>query len=279
MARGNVLVTGASSGIGAATALLLAQEGYTVWGTTRNLERVSSLPQELQKAVRFVALDVTDDASVEQCINQVMSEAKVLDVLVHNAGGAVYGPIEEVPMELAIYQFDLNVFGWLRVIQRVVPHMRERRKGTIVTVSSLAGKFSIPYQSHYSASKHAIEAFSEALRQELRPFGVRVTSVLPGDINTNFNKATKFPPGFDPERSPYSRWVKASWNTIDENLRKAPSPEVVAKTILHAISVENPRARYTAGDFASRQFPTIARFIPDGVKEWAIRVFYRVNFR
>lgn len=279
MSRGNVLVTGASSGIGAATALLLSQKGYTVWGTTRNLERVPSLPSELQQAVRFVAMDVTNDASVEQCIKEVITQAKTLDVLVHNAGGAIYGPIEEVPMDLAIYQFDLNVFGWLRVVRNVVPLMREQKSGTIVTISSLAGKFAIPYQSHYSASKHAIEAFSEALRQELRPFGIRVTAILPGDIRTNFNNATKFPADFDPDTSPYSKWVKSSWHTIDVNLQNAPPPEVVASRVWQAIAAKNPRSRYTAGDFVSRKLPTIARFLPEWAKEWGIRVFYRVNFK
>ncbi len=279
MPKENVLVTGASSGIGAATATLLAKKGYQVWGTTRNLAKVPELTKELRECVQFVAMDVTDSSSVQNAVDQVLKATGHLDVLVNNAGGAVYGPIENVPIELAMKQFDLNVFGLLRVTQAVVPHMRQRREGIIVNVSSLAGKLVIPYQAHYSASKHAVEAFTEGLRQELRPFGVRVIGILPGDINTNFNNATQFARDVDDSQSPYHRWVRASWRTIDVNLRRAPGPEVVAAQVWKAINVRKPRARYPAGDFASRQFLTLARLLPDSVREWAIRLFYQINFR
>lgn len=278
MSKGNVLVTGASSGIGAATAWLFAQKGYTVWGTTRNLAKLDRLP-DLQQSVRFVEMDVTKDESVERAVSKVLAEAGQLDVLVNNAGGAVYGPIEEVPMELVIKQFELNVFGLLRVTKAIIPHMRQRRSGIIVNISSLAGKLVIPYQTHYSASKHAVEAFTEGLRQELRPFGVKVVGILPGDINTNFNNATEFPKELWNGQSPYYRWVSASWRTIDVNLRKAPPPEVVARQVWKAVSARRPRGRYTAGDFLSRQFPFLARFLPDSIREWAIRLFYQINFR
>ncbi|NLV92721.1 MAG: SDR family oxidoreductase [Firmicutes bacterium] len=276
--RGNALVTGASSGIGAAIAMLLAEQGYRVWGTTRSLDRVESLPQELRDRVRFVAMDVTDDASVTDGVEKILEQAQSIDLLVNNAGGAVYGPIEEMPMELTIKQFDLNVFGLLRVTQAVVPHMRERRQGMIINISSLAGKLVIPYQTHYSASKHAVEAFTEGLRQELRPFGIKVVSILPGDINTNFNNATTFAPQVQGGQSPYEPWLKASWETIDVNLRRAPGPEVVARQVWKAVEDQGRKGRYPAGDFASRQFLTLARLLPDSLKEWAIRVFYRIKF-
>lgn len=272
----NVLITGASSGIGAATALLLAREGYRVWGTTRNLSKVSALPEELRRLVRFIEMDVTDQDSVDRGVHSVIREAGQIDILINNAGYAIYGPIEEVPIDLAKAQFETNVFGTLRLIRAVVPAMRERRSGLVINMSSLAGKLVIPFQAHYSASKHAIEALTEGLRQELRPFGVKVVAIEPGDINTNFNNATQFGQRDD---SPYKRWLDASWRTIDVNLKRAPGPEAVARKILAVVRKANPATRYPAGDFVSTKFPFIARFLPDSVREFAIRVFYGINFR
>lgn len=271
----NVLVTGASSGIGAACALLLAREGYSVWGTTRSLDRVAALPEELRRLVRFVEMDVTDDASVKRGVGEVIRQAGRIDILVNNAGFAIYGPVEEVPIELAREQFETNVFGALRLIQAVVPAMRERRSGLVINMSSLAGKIVIPFQAHYSASKHAVEAFTEGLKQELRPFGVKVVAIEPGDINTNFNNATRFG---QKDNSPYERWMAASWHTIDVNLKRAPGPEVVARKVLAVVRKANPATRYPAGDFMSTKFPFLVRLLPDSVREFAIRVFYGINF-
>lgn len=273
MTQGNVLITGASSGIGAATAALLAGNGYRVWGTTRNL---SKLPADADKAVRFVEMDVNDDDSVRRAVAQVLEEAGQIDVLVSNAGYGIYGSIEDVPIEMAKAQFETNVFGTLRVIQAVVPGMRERREGTIILMSSLAGKLVIPFQTHYSASKYAIEAFTEGLRQELRPFGVKVACIEPGDIKTNFNDATVFP---DNSGSVYKRWTDSSWHTIDINMQKAPPPSVIAHTVLAVLRRRRPGTRYPAGDFLSTKFPFLVRFMPDPVRELLIRVFYSVNFK
>ncbi|HHY48044.1 MAG TPA: SDR family NAD(P)-dependent oxidoreductase [Firmicutes bacterium] len=272
----NVLITGASSGIGAACALLLAREGYSVWGTTRSLDKVATLPEELRRLVRFVEMDVTDDASVKRGVDEVIRQAGQIDILINNAGFAIYGPVEEVPIELAKAQFETNVFGALRLIQAVVPAMRERGSGLVINMSSLAGKLVIPFQAHYSASKHAIEALTEGLKQELRPFGVKVVAIEPGDINTNFNNATLFGQRND---SPYQRWMDASWHAIDVNLKRAPGPEVVARKVLAVVRKANPATRYPAGDFMSTKFPFLVRFLPDSVREFAIRVFYGINFR
>lgn len=275
---GNVLITGASSGIGAATAKLLSENGYRVFGTTRRLGPVSEAAAggAGSAPVRFVEMDVTDDDSVHRGVEQVVREAGSIDVLINNAGFGIYGSIEEVPIALAKSQFETNVFGTLRVIQAVLPGMRENRKGTIINISSLAGKLAIPFQTHYSASKHAVEAFTEGLRQEVRPFGVKVVAIEPGDIHTNFNNATLSP---DLTKSPYKKWTDASWRTIDLNLQKAPGPEVIAKKILAVLRKRHPAARYPAGDFLSTQFPFLIRVLPDGAKQWAIRLFYNINFK
>lgn len=269
------LVTGASSGIGAATAVLLVKQGYEVWGTIRSLPKVAQLPEELQKGVRFVEMDVTSDESVQQGMDQVLKAAGHLDVLVNNAGFGIFGSIEETPVELVRTQMETNYMGTLRVLQAALPGMRERRSGTIINVSSLAAHFVIPFQVHYSASKFAIRALTEGLRQELRPFKIRAFAVEPGDIKTKFNDATKFGPTGE---SPYGKWRDAAWQMIDQNMQVAPPPEVVAKTILKVIQKATGfRGHYPAGDFISRQFPWLGRFMPDGVKEWAIRVFYGIQ--
>lgn len=274
----NVLITGASSGIGAAIAKLLAENNYNVWGTTRKETGQILVPvsPEAAQRIKFVRLDVTDDSSVQECFAQVMQEAGHIDVLINNAGYGIYGSIEDVSIELAKAQFETNVFGTLRVIKAFLPAMRQRGSGLIINVSSLAGKLVIPFQTHYAASKHAIEAFTEGLRQEVRPFGIKVAMIEPGDINTNFNNATQFG---DKEESAYKKWTDASWKAIDVNLQKAPPPEVIAKKALKIIRSKNPATRYPAGDFLSERFPFLARLMPDRAKEWAIRLFYNINFK
>lgn len=269
----NVFITGASSGIGAAAAILLHQKGYRVWGTIRDIQRVAALPDELKNAVHFITMDVSDEASVSQGIETVLSEAGSIDVLINNAGFATFGSIEETPMALAHSIMETNYFGMLRVLQKVIPLMREQKRGTIINISSLAAHFVIPFQAHYSISKFAIRALTEGLRQELRPFNIRVFAIEPGDIKTRFNDVTQFAPRTN---SPYEPQLSATWKTIDANLQIAPPPEVVAKTILKAIEKgKRTRQRFTTGDFVSRQFPWISRFLPDHIREWGIRLFYR----
>jgi short-subunit dehydrogenase len=271
-----VLITGASSGIGAATALFLAGRGLQVWGTTRNLAKVRSLPAELQQKVKFIAMDVTDDESVRRGMAEFFRQAGGIEILINNAGRGDFGPVEEYPLESARGIFETNYFGTLRVLKEVLPKMREMRQGLIVNITSLAGKFVIPFQIQYSASKFALEALTEGLRQELRPFGVTAVAVEPGDIKSNFNEVTEFG---TVSASPYQRWTEACWRMIEANMKVAPPPEVVARKIWRIIKLKKPRTRYAAGDFLSVQFPWILRLVSDRVKEAGIRLFYNINFR
>lgn len=271
-----VFITGASSGIGAAIAMYLAERGFQVWGTTRNLSKVKNLPEELQKSVRFIAMDVTSDESVQCGVAEYFRQAGGIDVLINNAGYGVLGPIEEFPMERTREIFETNYFGTLRVTQAILPRMREQRQGLILNLSSLGAKFVIPFQTHYSATKAAIEALTEGLRQEVRPFGIKVVAIEPGDIKTNFNDVIDFG---DSSQSPYKPWVEASWHLTDINMKKAPTPEVIAKKVYQIIQKKHPRTRYAAGDFLSTQFPLIHRFVSDRVKEKMIRIFYGIDFK
>jgi short-subunit dehydrogenase len=273
-AETKVFITGATSGIGAATALLLAQKGYQVWGATRDLDKVKNLTEELQTKVKFIKLDLTDDTSVKQGVVEFLKQSGgEIDILINNAGLNVFGPLEEYSLEKAKQIFDLNYFGPLRLIQALVPIMREKRSGLIINTSSLAGIFVIPFQVHYSATKFGLEALTEGLRQELRPFEVKVVTVEPGDIQTFTNENTVF--DLKPD-TPYKKWTDRCWKTIEDNMKKAPQPSVVAQIIYKIIRKRNPRTRYTAGDPLSRVFPIINRFVSSGVKELLIRVFYNV---
>jgi NAD(P)-dependent dehydrogenase (short-subunit alcohol dehydrogenase family) len=269
-----VLITGASSGIGAAVALFLADRGYKVWGTTRNLSKVASFPEELQKKVTFLAMDVTDRDSVHRGVEEFLRQAGGIDILINNAGYGVFGPIEEFPVERVEALFGVNYFGVLRVLQEVIPVMREQGSGLIINITSLAGTFVIPFQVHYSATKYALEALTEGLRQELRPFGIKVTAVAPGDIKTRFNDVTDWEMKED---SPYRQWAERCWRTIEENMEKAPAPRVIAEKIARLAEKKNPGPSYPAGDFLSVQLPLVNRFVPRRLREKLTRCFYRLD--
>ena len=196
----SVLITGASSGIGAATARRLGEVGYEVFGTSRRPEAQPSLP-----TVRWIAMDVRDEASVATAVEEVLAEAKRLDALVCNAGVGLFGSVEEVPLERAKEQFETNFFGTLRLLRAVLPHMRAGRHGRIVVVGSLAGRSPIPFSAHYSASKAAVDALVLALRSELDGHGVHVSLVEPGDINTPFNDRMQW---MDSSASPYGERIR-----------------------------------------------------------------------
>lgn len=269
-----VFITGASSGIGAATALLLAQKGFQVWGTTRDLGKLKSFPEELQKSVRFIEMDLTEEASIQKGAAEFLKQSGGdIDILINNAGINVFGPVEEYSLEKAKTLFELNYFGPLSLIKTFVPIMREKRSGLVINVSSLAGRFVIPFQVHYSASKFAIEALTEGLRQELRPFGVKVTAVEPGDIQTNTNINTVFDMKRD---TPYKKWTDACWRTIEDNLKKAPGASLVARKIYSIILKKHPKTHYAVGDPLSVTFPTISRFVSSGFKEFLTRMFYGI---
>jgi NAD(P)-dependent dehydrogenase (short-subunit alcohol dehydrogenase family) len=253
----SVLITGASSGIGAATAKLLLSRGFEVFGTSRNPDRVSARPPR----IHWISMDVCDEASVQAGIAQVHSQVKRLDALVCNAGFGIFGSVEEVSIEQAQEQFDTNFFGILRTLRAAIPSMREARSGRIVLVSSLAAHAAIPFQAHYSATKGAIDSLGLALRSELHPHGVAVSLVEPGDIHTDFNDAMNFG---DHQQSPYGERIRRCETVIRDAFPKAPGPEIVAQTIAKALAARRPRVRYAVGpDSLGVSFGR--RFLPDSL--------------
>jgi len=266
--KSSVLITGASSGIGAATAARLLARGFDVFGTCRKPDALAGGAP----AVEWIAMDVCSDASVIAGFAELANRIKRLDALVCNAGCGVFGSIEELGIAEAKEQFETNFFGTLRTLRAAIPGMREARHGRIVIVSSLAAHAPIPFQAHYSATKGAIDALGLALRNELHPFGVKVSLVEPGDIHTNFNDAMNFG---DHRDSPYGDRILRCEAVIRELLPRAPGPEIVARVIERALTARHPRVRYSVGpDSWGTGFGR--RFLPDALFLRFIRSHFKI---
>jgi short-subunit dehydrogenase len=254
MAR-TALVTGASSGIGAAVAAALAERGYRVVGTSRNPDSI----KEKIEGVEYLALDLTDDASIEACARA----AGDVDVLVNNAGESQSGPIEELPMDAIERLFRTNVFGAVRLTQLVLPGMRARRYGRVVMVGSMLASFPLAYRSSYVATKAAIKGFANAARREVAPYGVGVTTVEPGSINTGIGERRTH---YLADGSPYAREYHTMIARLDANERSGITAEQVAATILTAIDADPPRPLYAVGSRAPLVF-TLRRILPRAAVE------------
>lgn len=240
------LVTGATSGIGAATALALARDGYAVYGAGRRLDRL--VPLEAS-GVRPVALDLTDDASIVAAVEHVLGEEGRIDLLVNNAGYGSYGAIEDVPLAEARRQVEVNLFGLARLIQLVVPSMRERRSGRIVNVTSIGGKFASSFGGWYHATKFAVEGLSDALRQEVAPFGIDVVVIEPGGIETEWaGIALETAVAASGEGAYAERVHRMARAMSGQSGRiRGSKPQVVANAIARAARVRRPRTRYAMG--------------------------------
>ena len=266
MTNAVILVTGASSGVGRATALALASRGYRVFGTSRS-------PSTAAGPVEMLTLDVRDDASVAACVAAVTAAAGRLDILVNNAGFEQAGAIEELSLEEARAQLETNFFGVVRMVSAVLPVMRGLRSGRIINVSSLAGLSAIPFMGMYSASKFALEGYTEALRVEVAPFGILVSQVEPGFLRTEMMTNRKEPARTIPD---YDRWRARAFAAIREYEEKGPGAELVADTIVRIAASRRPRLRYPVGGQA--RFVTILRrFSPEVAFERGIRGTFRLD--
>ena len=242
-----VLVTGTSTGIGLATALRFARAGYRTWATMRDLARAGPLREARESEgldLELLRLDVTDQPSIDEAVARALPGG--LDALVNNAGWAGGAPLEIVPEEQHRAMFDANYFGAIRMVQAVLPHMRERRSGTIVNLTSVAGRFAMPNQVPYTASKWALEGASEALAHEVRRFGVRVKIVEPGVIMTSIFENAKAQTVFD-RSSPYVDLMRRNGKFYSAGHRANQPPEIVADAILDAVESDSDRLRYVVG--------------------------------
>ncbi len=238
------LVTGASSGIGLATALRFARSGYRVFGTVRSDRGETTLRAAAAGLpVEILRLEMTDEAGPKRAVAEVMRRAGRIDVLVNNAGYAKLGAIEDLPRDDLRHQFEVNVFGALALSREVIPVMRAQHRGRIINVSSLAGKVSVPLMGAYCGSKFALEAFSDALRAELKPSGIRVVLVEPGPVATNFNHLARNESHIILQ-SPSAFSAVYNRMRIEAQDRWASSADRVARIILRAVRASHPRARY-----------------------------------
>jgi NAD(P)-dependent dehydrogenase (short-subunit alcohol dehydrogenase family) len=262
-----VLVTGASSGIGKATAVAFAAAGFRVIGTGRKTAGITA-----PDGVTYIDLDVTGDASVAAAVEQVLGRYGRIDVLVNNAGVGTTGAAEEFSLSQTQDVFDINVFGVMRMTSAVLPHMRARRSGRIINVSSLSGFVPSPFMALYVATKHAVEGYSQSLDHEVREYGVRVLLVEPGPINTPFGDHSV---QADTPMPLYAAGRRNYEEVLAKNTSAGDAPAVVAKVIVAAASDRNPRLRRTAGTTASR-ISTVHRLAPARTFDRVIRKFNRM---
>ena len=262
------IVTGASSGIGEATAERLAAAGYRVYGTSRRAASAG------QRSFEMLTLDVTSDQSVEAAVREVVRRADRIDVLVNNAGfGVAPAGAEESSIEQAQSIFDTNFFGVVRMTRAVVPEMRQRGGGRIINIGSVLGFLPMPYGALYAATKHAIEGYSESLDHELRTLGIRVSVIEPAYTNTQFDANLLEP---DSTLEEY-REVRAAVNKrVKEVMATAEQPRVVADVVLKAASAARPKVRYTAGGLAGR-LRLLRTYLPAGLMDAGIRRDLRLD--
>jgi NAD(P)-dependent dehydrogenase (short-subunit alcohol dehydrogenase family) len=262
------LVTGASSGIGEATAERLAAAGYKVYGTSRRLAQAG------QRSFEMLTLDVTSDASVEAVVSEVIRLESRIDLLVNNAGfGVAPAGAEESSIEQARSIFETNFFGVVRMTRAVVPHMRRQVSGRIINIGSVLGFLPMPYGALYAATKHAIEGYSESLDHELRTRGIRVSVIEPAYTKTQFDANFLEP---DSKLDEYREIRAAVKMRVKEVMATAEQPRVVADVVLRAASAARPKARYTAGGLAGR-LRFLRTFMPAGMVDAGIRKDLRLD--
>ncbi len=260
-----VLITGCSSGIGLETAVLLAQQGWRVFATLRDNKKSGPLKEKAKGlSVEILPMDVDDPLSVRKGVAAVFKKTGSLDALVNNAGWGAFGALEDFSDDEILAQYETNFFGLFRVIREVLPSMRAQGRGRILNVSSVAGKMTFAGIGLYCSSKHAVEALTESLRLELRPFGIQVGMVEPGQFHTRFKDNRLKNKMFLAGKSPYQGVLEKILQYGNSQSAQAPGPQIAARTILKALEDEKMALRYPVGNDA-RWFPFAQRFLPDSL--------------
>lgn len=255
------IITGASSGMGKSTAINLHQKGYKVYGMARRTEKMSDLKE---KGMEVVSLDLTKEESIVQAVNIVLEKEGRIDVLVNNAGYGSYGSVEEVPIEEAKRQFEVNMFGLARITQLVLPTMRKQKSGRIVNISSMGGKMYTPFGAWYHATKYALEGWSDCLRIELKPFGIDVAIVEPGGIQTEWGAIAMENLDKVSGKGPYANMVKKVIASSDKNNANLTPVDVLGEEIAKAASEKKPKTRYLKG-YLAKPLVGIRKWMGDGV--------------
>jgi NAD(P)-dependent dehydrogenase (short-subunit alcohol dehydrogenase family) len=270
----DILVTGAGSGIGLAIAEHLARLGDRVTGTVRDADRARRLTDDAHHrglSLRYEPLELSRPGEIEALVERIEARGGI-DAVVHNAGFGIFGPAEEIEDEAMLHQFEVNLFGPLRLNRRLLPSLRSRR-GRVVWIGSMAGRFALPFQAHYSASKAAMAAFSDAMRLELDAFGVRVTCIEPGDFATPFTEARR---DLTPASSPYAPWAGPCLEAAQSQEREGPGPAWVARAVEVVLRQDNPPGRLPVGRWA-RTLCLLQGWLPDRLTELVMRGMFRLD--
>ncbi|WP_375203203.1 SDR family oxidoreductase [Hyphococcus sp.] len=269
----SVLITGASSGIGEECAVFLAHKGFRVFAAARRIDKLKELTAVGSGRITPLQMDVTDQASIEAALKTIADERIRLYGLINNAGVSAMGPVEKLPLDEWRRLFETNLFGLVAVTKAVLPQMRAAGRGRIINVGSLTGRIASPFQGAYAATKHAVEGMSDSLRRELVPYGVKVSVIRPGAINTPFGQHEVEMLANYENDDPYGDQVRTFKAWFSRQHPTAPSPVVVAEAVHHALTAENPHSRYTA-PFKMSYALALRNLLPSGVTD---RVLERVN--
>ena len=263
-----VLITGGSSGIGKSIGEFLHQKGFVIYGTSRNPEKITN------SIFPLVALDVRDKQSIVNCVAEVIQKAGRLDVVINNAGVGITGPIEEIPTEEIKNNFETNLFGPIEVMKAVLPQMRLQQSGLIINVTSIAGYMGLPFRGVYSASKGALELITEALRMEVKSFGIHITNVAPGDFATNIAAGRYHAPVI--KGSAYEMTYGKSLKEMDNHVDSGSNPNEMALAIFAIIQNENPKIHYKVGAFMQKFSIVLKRILPDKMYERMLMNHYKL---
>ena len=264
-----ILITGASSGFGKITAQMLSERGHIVYGTSRK-------PSEDMNQVKMLVVDVTNSFSVCQAVERILSEQGRIDVLINNAGMGIGGALELATEDEISGQMNTNFFGVVNMCKVVLPYMRKARRGKIINISSIGGVMGIPYQGFYSASKFAVEGYSEALALEVHPFHIKVCIVEPGDFNTGFtdnrniSEATRV-------NTDYKESFLKSLEIIEKEERNGCHPKKLGHAICKIVARKNPPFRTKVGPWIQVTFAKSKKWLPDVVMQYALRIFYAIQ--
>ncbi|MFZ4106247.1 SDR family oxidoreductase [Flavobacterium sp.] len=263
-----VLITGASSGIGKSIGEFLHTKGFTVFGTSRNPDRISN------SVFPLLTLDVRDIENIQKTVAEVIQKAGRIDVVINNAGVGITGPIEEIPSQEIKNNFETNLFGPIEVIKAALPYMRIQNSGVIINITSIAGYMGLPYRGIYSASKGALELITESLRMEVKSFGIHITNVAPGDFVTNIAAGRYHAPLV--KGSPYEIPYGTTLNALNEHVDNGSDPNKMAEAIYKIIQNPKPNGHYKIGAFTQKFSIILKRILPDKVFEKMLMDHYKI---
>jgi NAD(P)-dependent dehydrogenase (short-subunit alcohol dehydrogenase family) len=261
-----IFLSGASSGIGAATAQLLTAAGHEVWGTTRDVTRLTRT-----ELLHPVVMDLRDFSSMDAAFQTALAEAGHFDVVINNAGSGHFGPAEFLPADVVADQVQVLFLAPIHLMQQAMAHMRTRNRGLIINVTSLASRLPVPFMAAYNAAKAAMASFTMSLQVELPASHIRIIDLQPADIFTEFNDRV----AHDPAHPEYQEVVAQAWKIVDHNMKTAPKPELVAREILRLIEMNNPPPQITSGAFFQAGIaPLLFRLLPQRTRVWGLKKYY-----